>query len=330
MIHRLTSAALVVGIGWLPVETLRSTGALPAHLAGQIEEMTACEQGADGQYFIFDRRSHTVYTASRTRDEIRRLLQIGAETGRVLRPTAFDVAEDGTFVVADAPGGRGRVQIFHATGATLGGFTLSGREVPLVVLEGTVLSGIGTLVYTGRSVLISQPRNGALVTEYALDGSVLRSFGELRRTGHEDDPDLHLALNAGMTVVNPQGGFYFVFLAGLPLFRAYDASGTLRFERHIEGVEMDEYVRSIPTAWPRKTSAEGGEIPVVRPGVRAAAVDGDGSLWVSLATPFTYVYDRIGDKRRMIQFRAAGIVSPTALSFTREGRLLVTPGCYTF
>jgi hypothetical protein len=179
-------------------------------------------------------------------------------------------------------------------------------------------------------VLLSQPRSGALVTEYALDGTVLRSFGELRRTGHEDDPDLHLALNAGMTVVNPQGGFYFVFLAGIPLFRAYDASGTLRFERHIEGVEMDEYVRSIPTEWPRRQSAEGGEIPVVRPGVRAAAADRDGSLWVSLATPFTYVYDEIGDKRRTLQFRAAGIVSPTALSFTREGRVLVTPGCYTF
>jgi hypothetical protein len=51
---------------------------------------------------------------------------------------------------------------------------------------------------------------------------------------------------------------------------------------------------------------------------------------VSLATPFTYVYDRRGDKRRTIQFRGAGIISPTALSFTREGRVLVAPGCYSF
>jgi hypothetical protein len=330
MLRRMTSATLVAVVGWLPVETLRSIAALPAHLAGQIEEMTACEQGADGQYFIFDRRSHTVFTASRARDQIRRLLEIGAEPGRLLHPTAFDVADDGTFVVADAPGGRGRVQVFHASGASLGGFTLPRREVPLVVLEGMVLSGIGSLVYTGRTVLISQPETGALVTEYAMDGRVLRSFGTLRPTGHEDDPELHRALNAGTAVVNPQGGFYFVFLAGIPLFRKYDATGTPVFDRHIEGIEVDAYVRSLPTEWPRTRSAEGGELPVVRPGIRAAAADGEGNLWVSLASPFTYVYDKSGDKRRTIQFRGAGILSPTALSMTREGRVLVTPGCYTF
>lgn len=330
MLRLITSATVLVLIAWLPVETLTSVGALPAHLAGQIEEMTACEQNADGQYFIFDRRSHTVFTASRARDQIRRLLEIGAEPGRVLRPTAFDLADDGTFVVADAPGGRGRVQVFHVSGATLGGFTLPGREAPLVVLDGIVLSGIGSLVYTGRSVLISQPGSGALVTEYAMDGRAVRSFGALRPTGQESDPEVHLALNAGMTVVNPRGGFYFVFLAGRPLFRRYDPNGVLLYERHVEGVEMDEYVRAIPTVWPRKRSPEGGELPVVRPGVRAAAADAEGNLWVSLTAPFTYVYDNVGDKRRTIQFRAAGIISPTALSFTRKGQMLVTPGCYTF
>jgi hypothetical protein len=330
MLRLMTAAILGALIGSLPVETLKPVAALPAHLAGQIEEMTACEQGADGQYFIFDRRSHTVFTASRSRDQIRRLLQIGAEPGRILRPTAFDVADDGTFVVADAPGWRGRVQSFHGSGASLAGFTLPGREAPLVVLGGAVLSGIGTLVYTGRSVLISQPESGALVTEYAMDGDVLRTFGTLRLTGHEDDPELHRALNAGMVVVNPEGGFYFVFLAGTPLFRKYDANGLLMFERHVEGVEVDDYVLSLPTEWPRRKSAEGRELPVVRPGVRAAAADKEGSLWVSLATPFTYVYDRRGDKRRTIQFRGAGIISPTALSFTREGRVLVAPGCYSF
>ncbi len=330
MLRLITSAPVLFLIAWFPVETLTSVAALPAHLAGQVEEMTACEQGAGGQYFIFDRRSHTVFTTSRARDQIRRLLEIGAEPGRVLRPTAFDLADDGTFVVADAPGGRGRVQVFHVTGATLGGFTLPGREVPLVVLDGIVLSGIGSLVYTGRSVLINQPETGALVTEYAMDGKTVRSFGALRPTGQEKDIEVHLALNAGMTVVNPRGGFYFVFLAGAPLFRRYDPNGTLLYERHIEGIEMDEYVRAIPTVWPRKRSPVGGELPVVRPGVRAAAADAEGNLWVSLTAPFTYVYDNSGDKRRTIQFRAAGIISPTALSFTRKGQVLVTPGCYTF
>jgi hypothetical protein len=68
----------------------------------------------------------------------------------------------------------------------------------------------------------------------------------------------------------------------------------------------------------------------VRPGIRAAAADRDGNLWIALASPFTYVYDSGGDKRRTLQLRAAGILSPTALSFTSTGQLLVAPGCYQF
>jgi hypothetical protein len=314
----------------LPVETLTSVGALPAHVAGRFEEITACAQAASGEYFVFDRRSHAVFAVAPGRDEPRRIVEIGAERGRLLRPTAFDLAPDQTFVVADVPGGVGRVQFFHLSGASLGGFSLAQRDAPTLVLDGVVLSGIGSIEYTGRSVLLSQPENGSLVTEYGTSGQALRSFGRLRPTGQEADPPVHLALNSGLTVVNPLGGFYFVFLAGTPLFRKYDAAGALVFERHIEGVEIDEYVRSIPTMWPRQKSAAGRELPLITPGVRAAAADARGNLWISLSAPFTYVYDTGGDKRRTVQFRAAGFVSPTAISFTAKGQVLVTPGCYTF
>jgi hypothetical protein len=314
----------------VPVDTLASTAALPAHLIGPIEEMTACEQTADGRYFIFDRRSHSVFTVPPSKDLIRKVVDIGAEAGRVLRPTAFDLADDGTFVVADAPGGARRVQVFHPTGASLGGFTIPGREVPLIVMSGLVLSGIGSVEYTGRSVLMSQPDAGALVIEYGLDGRTLRTFGTLRSTGQEQDRDVHLGLNAGLVVINPRGGFYYVFLGGVPLFRKYDAGGALIFERHIEGVELDDYVQGLPSTWPRRRSPEGRELPLIRPAVQAAAADAEGNLWISLAVPFTYVYDSSGDKRRVVQFRAAGIMTPGSLTFTRKNRPLVSPGCYTF
>ena len=59
-------------------------------------------------------------------------------------------------------------------------------------------------------------------------------------------------------------------------------------------------------------------------------MDRNGQLWVSLAVPYTYVYDTHGDKARTVQFRGAGILSPTSLFFNGAGRLLVTPGCYEF
>jgi hypothetical protein len=109
----------------------------------------------------------------------------------------------------------------------------------------------------------------------------------------------------------------------------YDHSGTLLFERHIEGAELDDYMRNRPTTWPRRKTAD-GELPAVRPVVRAAVADASGSLWVSLDVPYTFVYDRRGDKQRVVQFRAAGLMTPTNLSLTPTGRLLATPGCYAF
>jgi len=313
----------------IDVEVLRSVSGLPAYIAGRFAELTLCQQAADGTFFVFDRRSHTVFGVPPSADAPRELVQIGAEPGRILRPFAFDLASDGTFVVADAPESRRRVQVFYSTGASLGGFVLPGREVPLVVLDGLVISGLGSLVYSGRSIFLSQPESGALITEHSIDGVSARTFGELRATGYEQDRDLHLALNSGLVVINPEGGFYFVFAAGVPAFRKYDVSGRLVFERHIEGVELDEYMRNRPTVWPRRRTAD-GERPIVRPAIRAAAADAKGNLWISLDVPYTYVYDRRGDKQRVVQFRAAGIIAPTNLSFTKMGRILVTPGCFLF
>jgi hypothetical protein len=321
--------ALVLGAAESDIEERRSIGGLPAHLAGTFEEISACHIAPSGEYVIFDRRAHAVYTAARGADVPKRIVQIGSERGRIIRPSAFDSAADGSFVVADAPGDQQRLQFFLPTGVELGGFNLPGRGVPQITLGDLVLSGLGALEYTGETVLISQPEVGALVTEYLLSGTVLRLFGDLRPTGQEKDPAVHRALNVGIVRLNPKGGYYFVFLSGVPMFRKYAADGTLVFERHIEGIEVDPYIARMPTVWPRRRAGN-TELPIVPAAVRTAAVDRDGNLWISLVSPFTYVYDSSGDKRRTLQFRAAGIVAPTHLFFTRDRRVLIAPGCYAF
>jgi hypothetical protein len=155
----------------------------------------------------------------------------------------------------------------------------------------------------------------------------MRSIGQLRKTGHEGDRDLHLALNSGIPIADRNGGFYFVFSAGQPMFRKYDSRGELQFERVIQGREIDPVVAAIPDRWPRRAA---GELPLVAPVVRTAAVDESGRLWVSFVQPITYVYDVNGEKIRTVQFRGAGIIAPSSLSFTGDGRLLATPGCYEF
>ena len=312
------------------METLRSVGAIPAELVGRFRDPIGFQQSSSGQYYVFDRRAHTVYGIDEQKTSVWEIVKIGFEAGRIIDPTAFSVEPNGTFVVADSPNGRERVQIFSAAGFRLGGFALPGRSRPRVQFGSFVLNGIGSLQYTGSSILISQPDTGALIAEYSLSGAINRTFGTLRHTGHEDDAELHLALNSGFPLIDPDGGFLFVFQTGEPSFRRYDRTGHLLFERHIEGREIDDIISRLPTTWPKRTTSE-GEMPLVTPTVRAAAVDPAGNLWVSFAgAPYTYVYDRDGEKIRAVQFRAAGIVSPHSLFFGPAGRLLVTPGLYEF
>ena len=311
----------------LPVEVLRATGGLPAHIAGSFQSPIGFQQADNGQYFVFDRRAHAVYTIAG--DAAKKIIEVGAEPGRVIDPSAFDIdPADGTFVIGDAPFEGARIQTFTASGGRIGGFSLPGRHVPRVTMDSFVLSGVGSLQFTGTTILINQPEQGALITELTFNGTPYRTIGELRTTG-QADPNVHLALNAGFPLADPTGGFYFVFSAGVPLFRKYDANGRLLFERHIQGAEVDGYLRTMPTSWPvRKTDS--GVLPIVPPAVRAAGIDRAGRLWVALTSPFTYVYDPAGDKIRTVQFRGASVLTPNSLFFTKDGRVLVTPGCYEF
>jgi hypothetical protein len=313
----------------LPLEVLQSSRAVPAHLAGRFREPVAFQQSADGQYFIFDRRGHTVYGMDEQQTSVWEIVTIGAEPGRIIDPTAFAVEPSGTFAVADAPNNRERIQIFSAAGFRIGGFMLPGRAALRVIFDHLVLNGIGALQYTGKSIVLSQPETGVLIAEYTLQGGVIRLMGRLRSTGHERDHDLHLALQSGIPLVDPRGGFYFVFQTGEPVFQKYDGSGQLLFERRIEGREIDPIVARLPTTWPTRLTSE-GELPLVAPTIRAAAVDRAGNLWISFVAPYTYVYDGDGDKIHALQLHAAGFISPAALFFGKRGQLLATPGLVEF
>ena len=311
------------------VEILRSTGGLVAEVVGLFREPAAFQRAPNGDYLVLDHGGHAVYRMPRSGTAATKIVQIGAESGRIIGPGAFVLAGD-RFIVADGPERRERVQLFDLDGTRVSGFWLPGRATPRITVGALTLSGVSSLQWTGRSILMSQPELGGLMTEFTLGGQPYRTFGVFRNTGHETDRDVHLALNSGLPLVDPTGGYYFVFQAGLPVFRKYDADGRVLFERHIEGPELDAMIQTLPTTWPRRPDETRRELPLIPPTVRAAAVDPDGHLWVSLSVPYTYVYDRNGDKVRTVQFRAAGMVSPGSFFFESRDRLLVTPGCYIF
>jgi hypothetical protein len=313
-----------------PVEVLQSSGALPPHISGRFEDPIGYAQATTGEYVVLDRRAHTMYVIDAKRTAARKVLEIGFKKGEVASPGAMTISRDDIVAVADAPGGLERIQYFDLNGLLLGGFYLQTRVRERIVVGPLVLNGVGSMTFTGRTFLVSRPETGALFQEIDLHGTVLRQIGHLRATGHEGDPDLHLALNTGLALADPRGGFVFVFQTGIPLFRRYSAEGDLIAERHIEGPELDAAIRSRPTSWPSPTERR-GSAPYVEPLVQTAAIDRGGRMWVSLTAPYTYVYAPDGDKQRTIQFRGTEIFAARSLAFTPKGdRVLVTPGCYEF
>lgn len=312
----------------ISVDTLVPVQSVPPEIAGRFRDPRGFQQSASGEYFVFDRRAHAVWGLDPRLEGAFLIVDIGSEPGRILDPTAFAVAPDGSFVVADAPRGMARIQAFTPAGFRTAGFFVDQAARPRITIDNTVMSGIGTMQFTGTSVLLSQPENGALVSEYMLTGKPMRSVGTLRATGHEPDHDVHIALNSGIPLLASSGALYYVFQAGLPVFRKYDSAGHLIYERQIQGREIDELVPTLPSSWPRNPID--GELPLVRPTVRAAAVDRDDRLWVAFEAGFTYVFDPDGDKVRVVRFRGAGAVSPTTMFFGPGGRLLVTPGLHEF
>ena len=121
-----------------------------------------------------------------------------------------------------------------------------------------------------------------------------RSSASCVATGFESDRELHLAHNAGLPLADPTGGFYFVFMTGRPAFRKYSAR---RESCSSSGTSKAPRSTRCSTRSPRSGRAarvEDREVPFVAPVIRAAAVSPDGELWISLAVPYTYVYDASG------------------------------------
>jgi hypothetical protein len=312
-----------------PIETLKPVGGLSASLVATFREPVAFVELTSGGYLVLDRRAHVVYRIEANGSTARRLIDIGVAAGQVLSPSALALGAGDVVGVLDAPTASPRVQYFTGTGTRIGTFYLSAPVAPRLVIEGITLNSGSMLQVLRETFLVSLPEVGGLLSELDNHGWTVRLFGTLRRTGEEADRDLHLALNLGLPLVDPTGGFYFVFQTGVPMFRKYDNAGHLLFERHIEGPELDAEIGRLPTEWPKRTAASGIK-PYVPPLVRTAAVDRAGRLWVSLTSPFTYVFDSRGEKIRTVQFQAEDTIRPTSFFFASRDRVLVTPGCYEF
>jgi hypothetical protein len=310
-------------------EVMRPVGALPAGIAATFLDPIAFVETSTGEDLVLDRGSSAVYAIDAARKNVRPLLQAGSDERGLVSPGALALGPDDLFAVADAVRGVERIQYFTTRGTRVGGFYLPDRPRLHVTVNGVAINGVGSIQFASRSLFVNLPSRGRLVSELNVDGQTVRQFGLPRPTGQAPDPDLEALLNVGVPLINPIGGFYFVFQTGTPLFRKYAASGEQLFERHIEGPELDAAIAALPTEW-RPRAPDEDRMPIANALVRTAAVDRLGRLWIALNGPFIYVYDPQGNKVRTLQFDATGPLLTRSLFFADRDRVLVTPGCYEF
>ena len=129
------------------------------------------------------------------------------------------------------------------------------------------------------NILINQPESGrAHLGARARTATPRRTFGQLRPTGPRGRPERapRAERRAAARRSRPAGSTS----SSSPACRC-SASTTRRarslFERHVEGPEMDEYLRTMPTRWPTRRTEDGDVLPLVPPAIRTAGVDRAGT-----------------------------------------------------
>ena len=237
----------------LAVDVLRSIGGLPPHIVGLFEEPLGFQQTPRGLYYVFDRRGHTVYVVDADEKAARKLVEIGPELGHIIQPRGFDASATGSFVVADAPRNVQRVQMFGADGTRLGGFTLPGRQrIAALTLGPLVINGIASIRYAGTNLLISHPESGALMTEYSPSGFAVRSIGAFAtRVTNRTATFTWRSTWASRWSIRLAASITYSWVGG-PCSASTTAAAGFRFERHVEGIELDDYLASLPTRWPTR------------------------------------------------------------------------------
>jgi hypothetical protein len=84
----IAAALVAASAAAIDVDVLTSVGAIPPEIAGRIREARGFQQSDSGQYFIFDRRGHTVFGVDERRSAIWEIVQPPSPSPRMDRSSS--------------------------------------------------------------------------------------------------------------------------------------------------------------------------------------------------------------------------------------------------
>ena len=245
----------------------------------------------NGLYYVSERRRHSVLVLNERFEIQQEIGGIGSAPGRLFRPGAIDVSEDGIIYVQD--GGNERIQSFS--------------------IDGTHLAAFATEQYMGFAagsegeIYLGQPEKGALISAYSREGKLLHSFGKLNEK----------LSNRVRLSVDKDGNILVSFML-IPLIQKYTRNGQLIFEQRLEGPEIDTLTQS--SGGRLTTSIDGFAEEVI---ALEAVPRPNGEIGVVLTDRSIYVADRSGKRLHVLHPHVETNFTPEMTGITPTGELIV-------
>jgi hypothetical protein len=262
----------------------------------------------NGLYYLSERRRHSVIVLNERFEIQKEIGGIGSAPGRLFRPGAIDVSDDGIIYVQD--GGNERIQCFS--------------------IDGTYLAALNTEPYmgfaagTGGEIYLGQPEKGGLISVYSREGKLLRSFGKLKvysdLHGEEfkgQDEQFSNGINRVRLSVDKDGNILVSFML-IPLIQKYSRNGQLIFEQRLEGPEIEAL-----------TQSPGGHLTMSMDGFAEEVIAleavprPNGEIGVVLTDRSIYVADQNGKRLRVLHPHVESNFTPEMTGITPAGELMV-------
>jgi hypothetical protein len=262
----------------------------------------------NGLYYVSERRRHSVIVLNERFEIQKEIGGIGSAPGRLFRPGAIDVSEDGIIYVQD--GGNERIQSFSIDGTHLASFE-TGQYM-------------GFAAGTESEIYLGQPEKGALISVYSKEGKLLRSFGKLKLYSElhgeqfrDQNEEFSNGTNRIRLSVDKDGNILVSFML-IPLIQKYTSKGQLIFEQRLEGPEIDTLMQS--SSGHLTMSMDGFTQEVI---ALEAVPRQNGEIGVVLTDRSIYVADQSGKRVRVLHPHVQTNFTPEMTGVTPAGELMV-------
>ncbi|HKY44502.1 MAG TPA: hypothetical protein VJM50_15545 [Pyrinomonadaceae bacterium] len=262
----------------------------------------------NGLYYVSERRRHSVIVLNERFEIQREIGGIGSAPGRLFRPGAIDVSEDGIIYVQD--GGNERIQSFNINGTHLAAFVTE--------------QFMGFAAGTAGEIYLGQPEKGTLISVYSREGKLIRSFGKLKlysdlhgEAFKDQNEKFTNSTNRVRVSVDNDGNILVSFML-IPLIQKYTRNGQLIFEQRLEGPEIETL-----------TQSSGGRLTMSMDGFAQEVIAleavrrPNGEIGVVLTDRSIYVADQNGKRLRVLHPDVETNFTPEMTGITPAGELML-------